>query len=403
MVTPQKNGLYPGLIPKNITIVRCYYDQEIVAPGTIFGFDINGSGFTESFNDMIAIDFDALDVQAINMRLVTANQIHGQVQVGSEATTQYIYPTILIRNLPVFKAEDAFGVVRPREVLDMQLIQIDETGQSGRFQVITNLDAATYKRFKVDPTSPHLQLSSLYPKLPFYVQGDLTIAPGLRNGQYGLTASMAGHEIFRKDPLVDVVHPNVGRAGTVERVTATDAVHRPGDELQLTLTGSGFSPSDTTALSARIDGITTDPAQFTFATAGKLQIALRLPPNLPVGVYGISIFQKQKQVYTKKTVFAIVPVNWIGGIKLPRPLAPGQSGTVQITGRELSPAYVQSLQATTDEPGLKLSPLRLQDASTIVADLVVSTATAPGDYIIHISSGDQPVRMPTGDIIKIGG
>jgi len=44
--TPPKIELHQELIPKDIMIVRCYYGQEIVAPDTTFGFDINGSGFT---------------------------------------------------------------------------------------------------------------------------------------------------------------------------------------------------------------------------------------------------------------------------------------------------------------------------------------------------------------------
>ncbi|HVO32284.1 MAG TPA: hypothetical protein VMU17_00110, partial [Elusimicrobiota bacterium] len=403
-VTPpiKPGNLHPELIPRNITIVRCYYDQDVVNPGTTFDFDIDGSGFTEDFYEMISVDFDAIDIQASDLRLVTANQIRGRIHVGPDATTQYVYPSVLIRNLPVFKADDAFGVVRSGEVLDIDLTQIDETGQNGRFRVITNLDQNLYRMFKVDPTTPRLEVSGLATRLPFYVEGTITIAPGLHNGQYGLIASLAGHELFRKNPLVDVVHPNVGRAGSIERVTATEAAHRPGDEVQMTMTGSGFAATDVANLTAKLESVSTEPAQFSFLTAGKMTIAMRLPPTIPTGVYGITVYNKQKQVYNRKAVFAVVPANWIAGVHLLHPVIPGQSGILQITGRDLSPVYVQTLRIATDEPGLSLSGLHLQDASTIVANVQVSTGTAPGDYLIHLTSQDKPVRMPTGNIIRVG-
>src|SRR5258706_7957733 len=116
VVPPGQEGMHRELIPENIHIERCYYDQEVVAPGTTFGFDINGSGFDEAFYKIISVDPDALDVTVKNLRLVTTNQIHGQIDVGPEATTQYLHPLIIIRVLPVFRAPAPFGVDRPGEV-----------------------------------------------------------------------------------------------------------------------------------------------------------------------------------------------------------------------------------------------------------------------------------------------
>jgi len=119
VVPPGQEGMHRELIPKNINIVKCYYDLDVVAPGTTFGFDIDGSGFDEAFYKIISVDPDALDVTVKNVTLVTANQIHGQIEVVSEATTQYIHPKVIIRSLPVFRAPDPFGVVRHGEVLDI--------------------------------------------------------------------------------------------------------------------------------------------------------------------------------------------------------------------------------------------------------------------------------------------
>ena len=153
VIPPGQEGMHRELIPKNIQIEKCYYDLDVVAPGTTFGFDVVGSGFDEAFYKIISIDPDALDVTAINLRLVTTNQIHGQIAVGSEATTQYIRPKVVIRALPVFRAPEPFGVVRRGEVLDITLTSIDEGGQWGRFRVITNLDDALYPKFRIDRKS----------------------------------------------------------------------------------------------------------------------------------------------------------------------------------------------------------------------------------------------------------
>src|SRR5437016_147826 len=52
---PPKLELHKELIPKNIEIVRCYYTQQVAPPGTTFGFDINGLGFTSEFEKMIKV------------------------------------------------------------------------------------------------------------------------------------------------------------------------------------------------------------------------------------------------------------------------------------------------------------------------------------------------------------
>src|SRR5262249_49323628 len=185
---------------------------------TTFGFDINGSGFDEAFYKIISVDADALDITVKNLRLITANQIHGQLEVGTEATTQYIHPLVIIKSLPVFRAPEPFGVVRPGEVLDIQLTSIDETGQWGRFQVITNLDEKRFSKFRLEPTNPLLEVSNIKTDFPFYVNGVVMIGQGLKHGQYGLVAYTGKHEIFRQDPLVDVVKPTVGKTGSIEKV-----------------------------------------------------------------------------------------------------------------------------------------------------------------------------------------
>ena len=396
-----QEGMHRELIPRNISIERCYYTEEVVNPGTQFYFDFNGSGFDSSFYRSITVDADALDVEVRDLRLVTANQIQGLMVVGDAATTQYIHPKIFIHGLPVFRAPQPFGVVRRGDVLDINLTSIDESGQWGKFRVITNLDNALYDRIKVEPTSAHLETSNIKPLLPFYVDGTIEIAPGLSSGSYGLRVLMGTHEIFRKQPLVDVVRPNVGKSGSIENVEAKELAHRPGDTVDFDIEGSGFLPTQTASLSAKIDNVDAPPAVFTYVSPGKYTMSLIAPTTITKGVYGITIKHKNAVVFHKKSGFAIVPPNWVSQVRLTQPLSPGKSGQIQVVGRDLSADFMSTLHLEVDESRLKLTPLRLQDNRTLVADLDVAADVAPGDYIIHVYAGDKELRLPRGNIIKI--
>jgi hypothetical protein len=399
-VTGQE-GMHQELIPKNITIEKCYYDFDVVAPGTTFGFDIVGSGFDDAFYKIISIDPDALDVTVQNLRLITPNQIHGQIVVGPEATTQYIHPEVIIRALPVFRAPEPFGVVRRGEVLDVELTSIDETGQWGRFRVITNLDEGLFSKFHLEPTNTRLEISNVKPQYPFYVDGVVQISDGLKNGHYGLVASLGNHELFREDPLVDVVKPTVGRTGSIEKIKANEMAHRPGDMLELTITGSALPLSASSSLSIKVNEFAMGSSTVSYVTQGQLNASLQIPMNAPVGVYGLSILSNGKVLEKQPNVFAIVPPNWLSSVKLATPLSPGRNGQVFILGRDISPDYAKTLQIQTDTPGLQVSGLRWQDASTLVANITVAANVDPGDYIIHVTTDGKTLKFPRGNIVKI--
>jgi len=393
--------LHPELIPKGVTIVRCYYDLDVVGPGTTFGFDVNGSGFDDAFYKIISIDPDALDVSVKNLRLVTANQIHGQIEVGPEATTQYIHPKVIIRSLPVFRAPEPFGVVRPNEVLDIQLTSIDETGQWGRFQVITNLDEKSFAKFRVEPTNQLLEVSNIKPRYPFYVDGVVMIAQGLKHGQYGVVTYMGKREIFRQDPLVDVVKPTVGKTGSIEKVETVEKAHRPGDQLDLIIKGSAFSANAGTFLTGRVDGFDMGPAVFNYVSQGQLNATFHIPPNAPVGVYGVTILSNGKVLQEQPTLFGIVPANWLAAVKLSGSLASGKNGHLQVVGRDITPDFAKTIELTTDTEDLKISNVHWQDATTVAADITASSDLAPGDYIIHVAAAGKPLKLPRGNIIKV--
>ncbi len=401
VIPPGQEGMHRELIPQNINIVRCYYDLDVVAPGTTFGFDINGSGFDEAFYKIITVDPDALDVTVKNLRLVTANQIHGQIEVGSEATTQYIHLLIVIRSLPVFRAPEPFGVVRPGEVLDMMLTSIDDTGQWGHFRVITNLNERLYDRFRLVPTNPLLEVSNLKTQFPFYVNGVVMIGQGLKHGHYGLIAYMGKREVFRQDPLVDVVKPTVGKTGSIEKVEATEKAHRPGDTLELTIRGSAFLSNEVDALAAHVTPMDMGPSSFTYVDPGHIQLTFHIPYSAPVGIYGVNILSDGKLLQQQPNVFGIVPPNWLASVTLAAPLSPGKNGQVMILGRDITQEYAKTLELSTDTEGLKVSGLRWRDPQTLLADVSVAADVTPGDYIIHVSANGKPLKLPRGNIVKI--
>ncbi len=402
-VVPGQEGMHRELIPAHIAIVHCSYELEVVAPGTTFGFDIVGSGFTEAFYKIISVDANALDITIKNLRLVTANQIHGQIEVGTEATTQYIRPLVIIRGLPVFRAPEPFGVVRFGEVLDIELASINDSGQWGRFRVTTNLDQELFRKFRLEPTHASLEISGLKPAYPFFINGVVTIGEGLRHGQYGIIAYSGKREIFRQVPLVDVVKPTVGRTGTIHKVEAPEKAHRPGDALDLLIAGSAYAPDVASLLTLRISPFAMGDAKITYVSAGLLQASLRIPSEAPVGIYDVSVLAQGKLLHEQRSVFGIVPPNWLGAVKSVGALMAGQTGQITILGRDITEDYAARLRLGADTEGLTISNLRRQSPTALIADIRVAPDVAPGDYIIHVLEGDRELKIPRGNIVKVTG
>jgi uncharacterized membrane protein len=143
------------------------------------------------------------------------------------------------------------------------------------------------------------------------------------------------------------------------------------------------------------------PSTFTFVSPGKLDATLRIPPNAPVGIYGVSVLYRGKVLEKQPSVFAVVPSNWLASVKLATPLAPGKNGQLLLTGRDISMDFAKTLTFETDAEGLKVTNLRWRDPSTVMADIAVAATLEPGDYIIHVSAGGKPLKLPRGNIIQI--
>ena len=176
---------------------------------------------------------------------------------------------------------------------------------------------------------------------------------------------------------------------------------KAGDTLELMIKGSAFLPSEISSLSVRVTPLDMGPANLTYVSAGRLDATLRIPPNAPTGVYGVNVLSNGKALQEQINVSGIVPPNWLAGVKLATPLAPGKNGQLLILGRDIAPEFVKALTLETDTDGIKLSNLRWQDPMTLVADIAVATEVAPGDYLIHVLEGGKPLKLPRGNIIKV--
>jgi hypothetical protein len=401
---PPKLELHKELIPKDIEIVRCYYSQEIAPPGTTFGFDINGSGFTSEFEKMIKVESGHDHVKIRNLHMITTNQIHGDMDVGAEAKTGFVYPRVLIQGLPVFSAPDPFAVIRKGEVLTVFFVNMEEDGRGGNFRVLTNLDDALAKNFRIDPSTPGIKVSGLTPQLPFIMEGHIQITPGVPPGEHGLVISINDKEVFRRMGMIRVVRPNIGHAGFIQGLIAEDKYHRPGDAIQIYVGGTGLTDQDVASLDAKVEEFDVGQASFTYLSPLQLRLTFNSPASIPAGSYSVRVVNRSgQQLFEKKNLFQIVPGNWIAGVQVTPPVKPGTQSTLKIMGRDFSDDFVAGFHIDVDEPGIAITGLHRSDAATLSADIAVKTGVAPGDYWLHLSEKGQKIDPPFGSIIKVQG
>ena len=382
--------------------MRCYYAQDVVPPGTTFGFDVNGSGFTSEFEKMIQLESGHEHVRIKNLHLVTPNQIHGDMVVGAEAKTGFVYPRVLIHHLPVFSAPEPFANVRKGEVLTVFFTNMEENGRGGSFRVITNLDDALTKTFRVDPSTPGIQISDIQFSLPFVVNGRLQIGPGVPPGDHGLAISIDGKEKYKRIGMIRIVRPNIGQTGFIQGLVAQEKFHRPGDEVQIYVQATGLSAQDVSSLDAKVDEFDLGTASFTYLSPIQLRLTFQSPAKTPPGSYGVQVMSKTGQaLYQKKDLFQMVPENWVAGVQVTPPVKAGGASTLKVLGRDFSNEFAADFRIDVDEPGITLGPLARMDPSTLAATIHVSPGVAPGDYWLHLSARGQKITPPYGSIIKV--
>jgi len=366
------------------------------------GFDINGSGFTQEFQQMISVDVGHPHIKVRNLRLVTANQIHGEMEIGPEAKTTFVYPSILIKGQPVFTAPEPFAVIRKGEVLTLFFISMEENGRAGRFRVLTNLDQDLFNQFQIIPSTTDLTIDQITPRPPYVVEGMLHIGPRLPPGDYGLTLKIGEKVVHERSGMIRIVRPNVGASGFIQGLIPVDPFHRPGDAIQFYMQGSGFIPENVYDLRGEVPGYDMGKASFTYLNATQMRVSVNSPANASAGSYGIKIANTQDAVlFEKKDIFQLVAANWIRGVQVSPPVKAGGKSVLRIIGRDFGQDLVKILRIDLDEPGITIQNLVWTDASTLTADIAVAATVRPGDYWLQLSANGKKIRPPLGSIIKV--
>ncbi|MBV9080732.1 MAG: hypothetical protein JO102_06395, partial [Elusimicrobia bacterium] len=395
-----KVELHPELIPKDIHIVRVYYASMIGAPGGRIEFDINGSGFNKEFRNAITVQSGRPDVSIENLKLVTPNQIHGTLVISKEAKTSYAFPTVSIAGTPVFQAPEPFAAIRPGEVLNLVFTEMGETGRTGRFRVFTNLDRKSFAKFRVEASTPTIDMSALRPTLPFIVDGTVIIGPAV-TGNYGVKIMLGQKQLWSRDGIIRIVRPNLGETGLVLQLVPEDVFHRPGDTARFLIQGSGFQGRDVSALTAAVRGMKKAASKFTFMAPGRMALDLQIPSDAAAGDYELSIRNGDQVLLDIPGAFRIVPPNWVRSIRAAPPLAAGGTSQLQLAGRDLDAKVIQSIQVDVDEKGLHVGPFSMVDERRAVAEIKADKTVPAGDYQIRMRTPSGRVLPQNGDIIRV--
>jgi len=398
---PPPVELHEELIPKNIEIVRFYYEHPISAPGSALEFEINGSGFTAEFEKMIAVKSGHPEISVKALNLMTPNQIHGLLTIGKEVKTGFVFPQVLIQGKVVFQAPDPFAVIRPGEVLNLVFTEMEEGGRSGWFRVYTNLTDSMLKNFKVAASTPGIEITDTKPELPFIVDSRLAIGWQVPEGTYDLFVQLKNKKIWERKGVIQVIKPNVGAAGLVQKVITQDGFERPGDKVKLILQGSGFQPNDVNLLASQVENFEDFKGSFTYVAPGRMDLTINIPLTAPVTNYNLGIFQGDKRLFYVAPAFTVVGKNWLRSLDVEPALAPGNSGSLKLHGRDLEKEFVEKIQIELDEPALSIGKFSYVDPETAEAPISAGPAVRPGDYWLKMTIDGKTVTPQMGSIIQI--
>jgi two-component system, cell cycle response regulator len=397
--TPPDVTLHRELIPKDIKINRFTYEKALHQPGDTFSFDIVGSGFTDSFQQSLSVYSGSPHVQVRNLRLVTINQIHGEMVIQSAAPTQYVFPHVMIQDTPVFQATTPFAIIRYREVLDVVFSKVDADGKGGTFRVYTHLDEALANRIVVRSNTTGVDVSALNIRLPYVAEGSVRVNHSVPRGAYPLSVWVGQENIYQKDGLVKVIGANIGTNGYIQKISPVDAFARPGDTFAIRIEGRGFVPEDVEGLLVHAPHCAPSPLQF--ISADRLQAFLTLNADAPLGLYDAAVYKKDELLLSHKEVFSVVGPNWVSHMKVFPQARVGQRTTLQIIGRDFSEGFAQSITIESDEPGLHIpKPIRI-DAGQLHIEMDVDGQVRPGTYILRILSDGQPIKMAKTPVLVV--
>lgn len=399
--------IHKELIPKDVTIVRFHYDRDLVVPGERLDFDINGSGFTPTFKRSISIDPTDDGINVTGLKLITLNQIHGTFAVSAKTPTKFIFPRVLIKNQPVFQTSDPFGVVRPREVLQANFVEVGQDGRSAHLRIITNLKEQELNDLQVESNVHGIDFKPMGQALPFVVDQFVHVEDGVPDGSYDLRILWKKETIFEQKHVMNIVKPTFGETGIPWQLEVEDPYSRPSGEVRGFLDGSGFHAQDLEGLSARVKGLEVQNASFTFVNAGRLGFLFSIPQNAAPAPYPIEIRRSGKSAISRKNAFTVVPENWLRRLATDFPAAPGKSGVLKMEGLGLTEEFAKSLTIQADEPGIAFGQIVRLDDKVIAVPIQISSSVAPGDYLINIRSNPStslrasPVKILSGNVIHV--
>jgi len=384
--------LRPELVPKNMAIIRCYYKYPIISSGGTLDFDINGSGFSKTFHRTLYVKSGAPDVVTQDLQWVTANQIHGQMTATAAAKTQYLRPIVFIRDHAVFQADSPFAVIRSGDVLDILLIDANDTGSAGKYRLYANLDPAMEKRLRIIPNTPELVLSAPRRVLPYVWEGTVHLKKPIP-GVYGVKVYIGDQDVYENNEWIHTVKPNIGNRGFARKLSVAEPHRRPGDIVTLYLLGSGFDPKDIAMFTAHMNEWDMGDAVFKYDSPGRLSFTFHIPSRTPEGAYGVTVYKNKQSFHEQSHLFTVVPMNWLEQIVITPSLSPGHKSELRLKGRDFTPSGVQALAITAaDEPGLHISALHQVDADTLTADIHAAPNVTPGEYLLQINFHGLPIK-----------
>lgn len=399
--TPAPIEIFKELIPKDIDVVRVYYASPLSGPGSRIDFDINGSGFTREFEKMIVVESGHPKISVSGLRLVTPNQIHGQLVVPEDVPTSINFPQILIDGKVVFRAPEPFGIIRPGEVLNLTFTEMGESGRTGRFRIYTNLTEKMFEKFSVTSDTNAIAITDVTPSLPFIVDATIHIGPAALGGAYGMTIALEGKPIWERDGVIRIVRPNVGEHGLVQRAQAVDGFHRPGETARFWIQGSGFQPTDVDLLSVRVPSMDVQSSTIVFISPGRMELRVPIPSTAEVGVYSLHVMIGTETLVQLPTAFQIVEENWLFGVRVDPALVPGGSSSMFIDGRGLTKSFVLGIGIGSDEPGLRFENWEWKTAHLAAITVSASTWVVPGDYLLTLTRNGDTLQPLRGSIIRV--
>jgi len=392
--------VHAELIPENIQISRFYYPSSITAPDTQIEFEINGLGFTDSFQRIIGVNPGGAEVAVKRLQYVTTNQITGTFTIGKNASTAVFFPEVTIQGKTVFRAPEPFAVIRPGEVLNLIFQEIGESGTSAWFRVFTNLNPELYGAMSVSFSTAAIHAKNLRPHLPFIVEGsiDTKDAP---DGSYDVFVKIHDRIVWARPDYIKVLHAGEKEAGLFEKIESTDGFYRPGDKVKFLIQGSGFREGDVRSFSAEIKGLGALPADFIYVSPGKMELEVDLSSTTAPGTYDLSILQEGRQIRLISQAFVVVPANWIREVTLGWDLMPGSQSVLDLTGRNFDKSFASRLKASSDDPQLSVGRFTWLSPEEMTATISAASGVRPGDYLLHFTVGSTEAEPQAGSLVHV--